>query len=825
MKWLYCGWLVLVVAAADVPRTRESFDGGWRFARFGALADGGTREEPGGGAGAQDPAFDDSGWRPVNLPHDWGIEGPFRPDLSNATGKLPWVGIGWYRKDFEVPAADRGKALFLDFDGAMQQPVVWINGVRAGEWKYGYSSFRIDLTEKVRYGARNTVAVRLDNPPESSRWYPGGGIYRHVWLVKAAPVHVAQWGVFVRVPQVSAESATVEVSTDVEGGAADAVAHEVRDGDQVVARGAARRGEDGQWQARLTVDRPRRWEPTNPHLYVLRTMVTAGGRICDQTDESFGIREIRWDPGQGFVLNGRVVKLNGVCNHHDLGPLGAAVNRRALERQLEILRDMGCNAIRTSHNPPAPELLDLCDRMGLLVVDELFDCWKARKKRNDYHRFYDDWHERDVVALVRRDRNHPCVILWSSGNEIGEQDAGPGLDVSRELTALFHREDPTRLVAAGCNHPAAAFNGFADTIDVMGYNYPARNPRTYLEFKERRPRQPVFGSETASCVSSRGQYFFPVEPDKGKGFRLFQVSSYDLYAPDWANRPDLDWAQMDDAPFVAGEFVWTGFDYLGEPTPYNHDASNALNFQDEAERKVAMARLEELGGKAPSRSSYFGIIDLCGFPKDRYFLYQSRWNPARPMVHLLPHWNWPDRRGQLTPVHVYSSGDEVELFLNGKSLGRKTRGPKEYRFTWDEVKYEPGELKAVATKGGRPWAEASTRTTGRPADLRLRADRDALVADGEDLSFVTVEVIDGRGDVVPDAVTPLRFAVTGAAELVAVDNGDPTDQTTFAVPRRRAFAGKALAILRSKPGPGGPAVLEVSGEGTGTPRLTVRVGK
>jgi len=834
---VYLIWMLAVFPVmADSLRTRDSFDADWKFARFGAMPDGSTLVEPGAPTDItktsankilppQDIVFDDKKWRTLDLPHDWGIEGPFSMDLPNETGRLPWAGIGWYRKSFDVPAGDQGKMVFLDFDGAMQQPTVWVNGIKAGEWKYGYSSFRIDLTPHLKFGGRNIVAVRLNNPPLSSRWYPGGGIYRHVWMVKTAPVHIAQWGVFVRTPQITDSTAAVEITATTEGGPAESVEHEILDGTAIVAAGSAKKDADGKWQAKLEIKQPKRWDLETPHLYTLRTRVVVAGKPCDETLTEFGVREISWDAEKGFILNGRVVKIKGVCNHHDLGALGSAVYKRGIERQLEILRAMGCNAIRTSHNPPAPELLELCDKMGFLVMDEMFDCWRAAKKPNDYHQFFDEWHERDVIALVRRDRNHPCVILWSSGNEVHEQAGAEGLAISRRLTELFHREDPTRKVTVGCNNLAAAFNGFSDTVDVMGFNYPPRKPNIYQEFKSRRPSQPAHGSETSSCVSSRGVYFFPVVQNKGKGFHQFQVSSYDLYAPEWANRPELDWVQMDRNPYAAGEFVWTGFDYLGEPTPYNLDETNALNFQNPEQRKAAMAKFKELGGKAPSRSSYFGIIDLCGFPKDRFYLYQARWNPTLPMAHILPHWNWPDRSGQVTPVHVYSSGDSVELFLNGKSLGVRPLKAGEYRFVWDDVKYEPGELKAVATKDGKKWAEAITRTTGEPKGLRVAADRAELTGDGQDLSYVTVEVVDARGDVVPTATTSLEFKIEGPADLVATDNGDPTDLTTFSTPQRKAFSGKALAILRAKRGASGTATLSIQSKETGVKSVAIKISQ
>ena len=408
----------------------------------------------------------------------------------------------------------------------------------------------------------------------------------------------------------------------------------------------------------------------NPVLYTVRTTVKQNGNTVDIYETLFGIRTAVFDKDNGFLLNGQRVPLNGVCMHHDLGPLGGAVHRRAVERQVEILKEMGCNAIRTSHNPPAPEVLEACDRLGVLVIVEAFDCWKHHKMKNDYSTVYDEWHEKDIVSLVRRDRNHPCVIMWSSGNEIPEQGGEEGVKRSEYLVGLFHREDPTRPVTAGCSYGGAAWNGFGDTLDVYGFNY---KPHMYKEYKERRPDKPFYSSESSSCVSSRGEYFFPVSEKMNGGFFNYQVSSYDLYAPGWAGPPAQEFKGQDENPAVAGEFVWTGFDYIGEPTPYNHDSTSLLNFHTEAEKAAYQKKLDEMGPKNPSRSSYFGILDLCGFKKDRFYLYQSRWLPGKPMAHILPHWNWPERVGEITPVHVYTSGDEGELFLNGKSLGRKKK--------------------------------------------------------------------------------------------------------------------------------------------------------
>ena len=790
--------------------------GVWAGAREVRLLDAaGKTLQPGAAAAANaaktpaDPAFDDAGWRAVTVPHDWGVEGPFRMDLENETGKLPWAGIGWYRTRLSaLTAADRGRALYLDFDGAMSHPTVYVNGRKAGEWAYGYASFRVDIAPLVRCDGTDVVAVRLDNPPKSSRWYPGGGLYRDVRLVRAEPTHLAKDGVFVRATQAGAERATLRVTAEVEGpdAAKAVVSARLLAGETAVAS-ATLAGAEG---ATLAIDQPRRWDTSDPFLHTVEVTVSVDGKVVDRERIPFGIRDARWEADKGFLLNGRVVKLNGVCLHHDQGPLGAAAYPAAIQRQVRILREMGCNAIRTSHNPPSPELLKACDAQGVLVMDELFDAWKLAKKPNDYHRDFAAWHERDVAAFIRRDRNHACVILWSTGNEIPEQGRKDLHGVSAELSRLVKLHDTTRPVTAGLNDLGSVRNGFAATLDVVGLNYPWRSRGIYAEAARLMPAKPRVGSETSSCVSSRDKYYFPVSENKGQGFYEFQVSSYDLYAPGWAAKPDLEFDLMDREPSAAGEFVWTGFDYLGEPTPYNQDTTNALNYRDPAERERAMAELRRLGNRAPSRSSYFGIIDLCGFPKDRYYLYQARWRADLPMAHILPHWNWAGREGEVTPVHVYTSGDRAELFLNGKSQGVRDRSKGEHRLVWNEVRYEPGEVRVVVTKAGKPWAEARRETTGAPAALRLSLDRPEIRADNLDLAYLTVEVVDAQGRVVPTSADRLAFAAEGA-QVVAVDNGDATDLTTFSVPERRAFGGKCLAILRADKA--GQATVRVSSPG------------
>jgi len=501
-----------------------------------------------------------------------------------------------------------------------------------------------------------------------------------------------------------------------------------------------------------------------------------------------------FDPSKGFLLNGERLKFQGVCDHHDLGSLGAAVNVRAIERQLELLREMGCNAIRTSHNPPAPELLDACDRMGFVVMDEAFDCWARQKRPNDYHRLFADWHEADLRAQIRRDRNHPSVVLWSIGNEIPESGGPAGVTIGTELARIAREEDPTRPITSACSNGEAGYNGFENVVDVFGYNY---HFAEYPKFHAAHPGKFLYGSETASTVSSRGVYVFPVSEDKSKGQTAdFQVSSYGLYAPRWAWPPDAEFRAEDENDYVNGEFVWTGWDYLGEPTPF--------------------------GGKDdPARSSYFGIIDLAGFKKDRFYEYQARWRPDLPMAHILPHWTWPDRVGQVTPVFVYTSGDEAELFLNGRSLGRKALGLHEYELRWNDVVYEPGELKVVAYKGGKQWAEDAEKTAGPAAKLVLQGGQAAISADGKDLAFITVSVCDKDGVLVPRAGNHIRFAVSGPGAVAATDNGDATSYEPFQAPERNAFNGLALAVLRAREGPPGPIVVSAESEGLSGATLTV----
>ena len=802
------------------PRQRLLFNDNWRF-HLGDVPGAQTSGAQTPGAqtsGAQTSDYNDSNWRLLDLPHDWGVEGDFDIDLPGESGKLPWAGVGWYRKTFEIVESESGQCVSLEIDGAMSNAEVWCNGQRAGGWPCGYSSWALDLTPFVHNGA-NVLAIRLDNPPDSSRWYPGGGIYRNVHLTLTNPVHVAHWGTQITArTQENAAHVGAQITLRNDGKTARAVRLNLT---VVNAQGRAVATAQAPLELaaaseqivdeKLLVESARRWSLDERHLYTLICQIESDGEILDRTNTRFGVRDIEWSAQRGFSLNGEVVPLRGVCLHHDLGALGAAWNARAARRQLQILQDMGANAIRTSHNPPAPEWLDLCDEMGFLVIDEFSDTWKDAKKPNGYAQLFDEWAQRDVTALVRRDRNHPCVIAWSSGNEVGEQWSEAGHQTSCWLTDLFHDLDATRPVTTGNNLNDAGTNGFEKTVDVFGYNY---KPHLYARFARDNPNIPLYGSETASTISSRGEYFFPVSSDAADNEVDFQVSSYDLYFPNWAQTPDVEFAGQDQNPFVAGEFVWTGFDYLGEPTPYNSDATNLLNYSDPAERARAARQLAELGRvKSPARSSYFGIVDLAGFPKDRYYLYQSRWRPDLPMAHILPHWNWPNRVGQITPVHVYTSGDEAELFLNGVSQGRRKKAQFEYRLRWDEVKYQPGELRVVTYKNGKLWARETVKTTGAPAQIRLSADRNAIASDGADLSFVTVRVTDAAGVTVPRSHDELSFSIEGPGEIVATDNGDATDLTAFGSHTKKAFNGLALVIVRARKGARGAIALRIEADG------------
>ena len=792
---------------------------------------------PGENIGYVKSDFDDSEWRHLNLPHDWAIEGPFNIDYNGSTGKLPYWGIRWYRKTLELSQDDAGKQIYLDIDGAMSYASVWCNGQYVGGWPYGYASFRLDLTPYIKPGQKNVLAIRLDNPDDTSRWYPGSGIYRNVWLVKTSPVHVEQWGTFVRNQQVDSEIAVMEMGVNIENHAGKDVQVKLQTSVYLQGKDGRPVGEEvtqsmtkdiaikkDSWSSvrfQFKVDKPKLWDIDTPNCYVAVSRVFMDGKEMDSYETSFGIRTIEFNHDQGFMLNGQKVAIKGVCMHHDLGALGAAFNEVAAERQLRIMKEMGANAIRTSHNPPAPELVALCDRMGLMMQLELADTWQKGKRKNDYNLLFDDWSEADMRSLVRHYRNHPSVIMWSIGNEMPDQTTDQGVIIARNLTAYCHDEDPTRPTSLGCNKRDAVFRDIVNQVDIFGLNY---FHKTYPIFKEQNPTRCYHASETSSATSSRGEYFFPVTTDVNDSRSGFQLSSYDMTTIGWGCAPEVQFKMNEEYPFMSGEFVWTGFDYLGEPTPYNKDLTNLLNFSDPNELEKARKELEELGKiKTPSRSSYFGIVDLCGFPKDRYYNYKSYWRPDVPTVHILPHWNWEERIGEITPVHIYTSGDAVELFLNGKSLGRREKSHSYDRLTWDDVRYEPGSLKAIAYKNGQKWAEELVETTGKPAALQVTAEKTELKSDGTDLSFIRVAVVDSQGRVVPRSKNHLKFSVTGPAEIIATDNGDATSLLPFQLSERDAYNGLALVILRSQYMKQGKVLLTVESKGLPKQKIALKV--
>lgn len=771
--------------------------------------------------------YNDSEWRKLDLPHDWGIEGAFNQDYPGETGKLAWWGTAIYRKHFTLPQSDINKQIYLDIDGSMSVTSVWCNGKFAGGWAFGYASFRVDLTPYLKYGEKNVIALHVDNQPESSRWYPGGGVYRNVWLVKTNRTAIAQWGTFVTTPQVSKEAATVHLKININPlpnpstipvnikTEIFALKKEGQKSNVPLASNITEPivlSQNTSPEQELQLKKPQLWDIDSPSLYVAVTSIIQNGKLLDTYETKFGIRTIEFTSDDGFHMNGKRVHLQGVCMHHDLGALGTAIHTRAIERQLEILKEMGTNAIRTSHNPPAPEMLDLCDKMGFVVINEFADTWTSTKKRNDYGRFFHDWHEQDLRAFIRRDRNHPCVIMWSTGNEVAEQGRKEkGIKISNDLRAIVHQEDPTRPATVGCNDGNAGFNGFEKSTDIFGFNY---KPHLYAKFHKEHPNAPFYGSETASCVSTRGVYKFPVSNDKSKGRIDFQMSSYDLYAPSWAMAPDHEFKGLDTTPASAGEFVWTGFDYLGEPTPYNRDMTVLMNFHNPAEKAKAEKELEDIGKiKVPSRSSYFGVMDLAGFKKDRFYLYQARWRKELPMVHILPHWNWENRIGEITPIHVYTSGDSAELFINGKSYGKKTKGKYDYRLRWDDVVYQPGEVRVTAYKNGKKWATDVIKTSSEAAKIDLKADRSSMQADGKDLIFITAKIIDEKNLFVPIANNKVFFEVSGPAEIIATDNGNPTSHQSFQATSINTFNGLGLVVLRSRKGATGSIILKATSDG------------
>ncbi len=791
-------------------RSEYLLEKGWKF----------TKGEV---SNAEMPAFNDAKWETVDIPHDWAIFGPFdkNNDLQNVavtqnfetqaslktgrTGGLPYVGIGWYRTTFH---STPGKQTTLIFDGAMSEARVFVNGKEACFWPYGYNSFYCDVTSLVNEdGKNNTLAVRLENRPQSSRWYPGAGLYRNVHVVTTEKIHVPVWGTQITTPYVKDEYASVCLRTTIlnAGKTELTVVTNIMDADgQVVStktnKGVINHGQP--FTQNFIVERPKLWSPETPVLYKAVSKIYSGDTLLDTYSTRFGIRTIEYIADKGFYLNGKRRKFQGVCNHHDLGPLGAAINVAALRHQLTLLKEMGCDAIRTSHNMPAPELVELCDEMGFMMMLEPFDEWDIAKCDNGYHRFFNEWAEKDMVNMLRQYRNNPCVVMWSIGNEVPTQWSPEGYKVAKFLQDICHREDPTRPVTCGMDQVKSVLaNGFAAMLDIPGLNYRAH---LYDEAYERLPQNIILGSETSSTVSSRGVYKFPVERKAGAMYDDHQSSSYDLEYCNWSNIPDIDFARAEDHEWTIGQFVWTGFDYLGEPSPYDTNAW-------------------------PNHSSMFGIIDLASIPKDRYYLYRSVWNKEAETLHILPHWNWEGREGEKTPVFVYTNYPSAELFINGKSYGRQTKhknGTVEnrYRLMWHDAVYQPGEVRVVAyDEQGNPVAEKTVRTAGKPHHIELVTDRSSLQADGKDLAYVTLRIVDKDGNLCPNDGRLVSFKVKGAGKYRASANGDPTCLDLFHKPEMHAFGGMLTVIVQSGEKTG-EIELQATAKGikTGTIRIPVK---
>ena len=760
------------------PGKRISFNQEWRF-HLGDIASG------------QNASLDDSQWRRLDLPHDWSIEGEFSDKHSAGTGggALPG-GIAWYRKTFTIPATAKGKLVFIEFDGVYRNSEVWINGHYLGKRPYGYISFAYELTPHLAYGPKtNVIAVKVDNSQQpNSRWYSGSGIYRNVWLTTLDPVHVEHWGTYVTTPEVSEQSATVAIKTKVSNGSQSAAAVNLttvirdaagREVARATEKGVAESGAKVEVSQTLKVSSPVLWSDERPYVYKVVSQLEQGGRIVDRYETPLGIRTFRFDVNKGFFLNGKPLKIRGVCNHHDLGSLGAAVNTRAIERQLEMLKAMGVNGLRTSHNPPAPELLELTDKMGFIVMDEAFDVWKKEKTRFDYHLDFDEWHERDLQDMLLRDRNHPSIFMWSIGNEVMEQHNknAEGGRISKQLVSIVRRFDTTRPITAACNVVTLDNTVLTEgDLDIVGLNY---NQAKFAQFRTMFPGRVIIGAETNSSVHTRGSYTMPSDQirrwprNKDEILKLgpdYECSAYDNSTAPWGAGHEEMWKLVKKHDFFSGMFIWTGWDYIGEPTPYPW----------------------------PAVSSYFGIIDLAGFPKDAFYMYQSEWT-KQPVLHLFPHWNW--KPGQTVDVVAYFNADEVELFLNGRSQGAKRKQGDEVQVFW-RLPYEPGVLKAVSRKNGRVVLTREVRTAEAPAQIVLVPDRRTIKADGADLSFVTVKVVDKNGTLVPSAENLIKFELSGEATIAGVDNGNQISHESFKGKQRKAFHGMALAIVQAKQKPG-----------------------
>ncbi|MEA4984057.1 Beta-galactosidase BoGH2A [bioreactor metagenome] len=803
---------MIFVVWCDAQRTEFLLEKNWKFTK-------------GDYPQARNVDFKDAGWEVVTIPHDWAIYGPFdrNNDLQKVavtqnfetistvktgrTGGLPYIGVGWYRNYFDIDIFDLNtQEVRLLFDGAMSEARVFVNGHEVCFWPYGYNSFHCDVTKYLNAdGKNNLLAVRLENLPESSRWYPGAGLYRNVHVIKTNKVHVPVWGMHVTTPFVSKEYAAVKLKTTIANNNGENIRVVTcitdKNGNVVVSRDDTQKLNPGKaFEQNFIVNDPELWSPENPHLYRITSGIYQNEILVDQYSLSFGIRDIKFIAEKGFFLNGERRKFQGVCNHHDLGPLGAAVNEAALRRQLTLLKDMGCDAIRTTHNMPAPELVRLCDEMGFMMIVENFDEWDIAKCKNGYHRFFNEWAEKDMVNMLHNFRNNPSIVMWSIGNEVPSQCDDEGYKVSDFLQKICHREDPTRPVTSGIDQVSCVLkNGFASTIEIPGLNY---RTQRYAETYENTPQKLILGSETASTVSSRGVYKFPVEKKANALYEDHQSSSYDWEYCPWSNLPDEDFALAEDYEWTLGQFVWTGFDYLGEPTPYHTDAW-------------------------PNHSSMFGIIDLASIPKDRYYLYRSVWNKDETTLHVVPHWTWTGRENEITPVFVYTNYESAELFVNGKSYGRKTKNSKSlddrYRLRWMDVVYEPGELKVVAYDKNNKAVEVKTvKTAGKPYRVELIPDRTSLRADGRDLAYINVRVVDREGNLCPHDGSMIQFSVKGEGKYRASANGDPTCLELFHLPKMSVFKGQLTTIVQSGE-KSGELILEAKAKGLKTGVISINV--
>jgi len=801
--------LVIILSSISLAYPQERITtvlkSGWKFSQ-------------GNPEGAYIKDFNDSEWKMVDIPHDWAVEQPFILEGNGNTGKLPWKGEGWYRNNIHIPGQYMGKRIYLLFDGIMAFPSIYINGRLVGQWDYGYNSFYLDITEYVNIEVDNLIAIHVDTREHDSRWYPGAGIYRKVQMIVVNPIHVDIWGTYIKTPIIKPHYADVTIATTINNHTQSETEvklkhtiftddHKIINENEITGKIDPNKSEI--LETTVTIPDPRLWDIDDPQLYTVNTEVYDGDQLLDTYTSTFGVRDIRFTANHGFYLNNRRVQFKGVNLHHDHGPLGAAFNKRAMERQLEIMKSMGCNAIRTSHNTAAPELLELCDIMGMLVFNEVFDKYDRKADITDTTDF-EDFAHRNIRNFVVRDRNHPSVFLWSVGNEIGDVQWNKYNGFHRLQTMLNYvqKYDNTRPTTLVCDSQEGAALRHFDFYDVHSWNY----GRRYQLARQLEPDKAVIIAESASTVSTRGFYEFPLPEEKTEFTNSLQVSSYDLNAPFWAEVPDDDFMWQQEEPYVAGEFVWTGFDYLGEPTPYVNFWVKRLGMTD----------------KEASRSSYFGIVDLCGIPKDRYYLYKSYWNTDETTLHILPHWNWEERIGENVPVFVYTSGDCAELILNGKSLGEKCKNPKSnksverFRLMWNDVIYQTGELKAVAYNEGKKIGEKIIKTAGEPSVLRLTPDRTMIQADGEDLSYVLIEALDKDGIPCPLADNRIEIRLKGHGKIAGVGNGNPQSMNPFKSNSVPLFYGKAMVIVRSELKKGTLNIEAVS-EGLGTGKVSIMI--